>query len=299
MLHIEKALAITHAVADRPAAVEHYRQAMNGEVFFDGVWKATDRDTTFVLVNNVCVELIDPPELPTKAAGYLKRYGGFVYAVTFLVANVAEARRHFQERGIGIEGEGDRYFTTDPRDTLGTTFAFTEVEIPNDPRFTRPGARLIRPQTRVEDEASSPSACLWYVTVLAKDVDQTSEFFLDVLGGRLIGKRGVGEYSNGTHVYELGASRISVIEPKTGDPTLSAVMDRQGGMGIHGICVIVEDLEAAARELRSHGVAIMGSPQTRLTTHPRSAMGARFILVPPPEFTGPTWIWSAPEAGVG
>jgi len=292
MLHIEKALAITHAVADRPAAAEHYRQALNGEVLFDGVWEATGRDATFVLVKNACVELVDPPELPEEAASYLKRYGGFVYAVTFHVANVAEARRHFQERGIGIEGEGDRYFTTDPRDTLGTTFAFTEVEIPNDPRLTRR-------QRRAKDEPSTPSACLWYVTVLAKDVDQTSEFFHDVLGGRLIGKRGVGEYSNGSHLYQFGTSRISVIEPKTGDTTLSAVMDRQGGMGIHGICVIVEDLEFAAKELRSRGVAILGSPETRLTTHPRSVMGARFILVPPPEFTDPTWVWTAPEAGIG
>ena len=283
MLRAQHAQHITHAVADRRGARAFYERVFGARTFFDGCLSTHGRDATLIRFENLCIELIDPPpDLPPSQRDYLERYGGLLYAITLRVDDVGAAATHLTSQGVVVASRAPHYLLIDPKTAYGMPFEVVDAGLPKDPGLDR----------RRASPGTLPS---WSFSMLVDDLEGSAAFLEEVIGAMKIGSR-PGEHARASHHFGLGSSRLSVMTPREDDPVLSAVMDRLGGPGIHSVPILVEDLEAAAKYLRGHGIGLMGSTGVRMTTHPRSTFGARilFLARPGPDDPGFEWLQSMP-----
>ena len=271
MLNIQKIQHVTHAVADRRKAAAFSEGVLGAAVVFRGRMETSGREASLAAVGSLCSELIDPPEgLSDEGKEYIDRYGGLLYSVTFRVDSVEAAAEHVACHGVEPQARRPRYFRTDAGQSHGLLMEFTDEDLPCPTPVSTTPVRPLEP------------ALMGTVSALVDDLERASRFLEEALCAELAGARAIGLHTEASRFYALGESRLSIMTPKAGDTVLSSVMDRQGGAGLHGVCIIVDDLEAAGQHLRSHGIGLMGTKDVRLTTHPRSAFGARILFMPPP-----------------
>jgi len=81
----------------------------------------------------------------------------------------------------------------------------------------------------------------------------------------------------------VGESRLELLEPTDAGSTIAKFLQKRSGL--HHVCVLVEDIEAALAELRARGVALIdesprpGAGGCRVAfVHPRSAGGVLLEL---------------------
>ena len=76
----------------------------------------------------------------------------------------------------------------------------------------------------------------------------------------------------------VGESRLELLEPTAPDSVIARFLQKRSGL--HHVCVLVEDIEAALSELKQRGVELLdqtprvGASGSRVAfVHPRSAAG--------------------------
>jgi methylmalonyl-CoA/ethylmalonyl-CoA epimerase len=81
----------------------------------------------------------------------------------------------------------------------------------------------------------------------------------------------------------VGASRLELLEPTDPSSPIARFLEKRSGL--HHVCVVVEDLEAALAELKAKGVALIderprpGAGGSRVAfVHPRAAAGVLLEL---------------------
>src|SRR5712671_6303884 len=105
-----------------------------------------------------------------------------------------------------------------------------------------------------------------HVAIIVRNIEQALVFYRDTLG---ILPREIKEVpSEQVRIAFLpmggpGGSEIELIEPTTPNSSLSRFLEKRGE-GMHHICLEVEDIEIALREMREQGVPV-------LDTEPRLA----------------------------
>jgi len=76
----------------------------------------------------------------------------------------------------------------------------------------------------------------------------------------------------------VGESRLELLEPTAPDSVIARFLEKRSGL--HHVCVLVEDIDAALADLRARGVALIderprpGAGGSRVAfVHPRAAGG--------------------------
>ncbi len=272
MIDIRQLLYVGQEVVDRPSAAELYRRAFGAPVFHGRKLGQDGPDVSLLLIGDLCLSL-------TNAARdhdpYVARYGGRLRSIGFRVADLAAAVAHLEGYGLRLTRRSPTLVATNPQETGGIAFEFIDHELPGDPR--------LKDETLVE-RPSDPLGiqALWHISTLAYDIDAWRGFWYRALGTRELGVlQGGGEYSKANYLHGVGPepyrALVSLVEPAE-DSELLDVMERQGE-GIHAVMFDVAELPAAGRHLRSQGIGLFGSPETRYWVHPASVAGARYILM--------------------
>jgi len=285
MIQIEKLAHVTHAVLDRAAAKALYQRILGATVFYEGRLPAQGRESSLLLVHDLCVELIDvAPKQRSEA--YTAKHGGRFHSITLRVRDMAQAAEWLQGHGVRIVERHAGHFAIDPASAHGVRMEFTDAAPPGDPRG-RPGWRAHGDPGPIVFDG------LWSVTLLVDDVPKADRFFRNVLGARQIGERLEGEHAQRSKFYAMGTSRVVIMVPKEQGSQLTRVVETQGP-GIHGVCLTTTDPEGAGRYLRAQGLGLLGSVETRLTTHPHGFMGARYLFMRRPDPSDPLYVWEEP-----
>ena len=81
----------------------------------------------------------------------------------------------------------------------------------------------------------------------------------------------------------VGESRLELLEPTDPSSVIARFLEKRAGL--HHVCVLVEDIDAALRELKARGVALIdetprvGAGGSRVAfVHPRAAAGVLLEL---------------------
>ena len=286
MIHIRDVSQVTHVVSDRGSALELYRDVLGGHVFFEGRLEPQERDVTLVMLADACIELVEPFDLAKGPSSYLERYGGFLRSLTFKVDDAPKAMEHLTSKGVDVTEGSPGHFWADPAHTFGTLIEFTDVDLPNDPRLATGFYDRL-------NKGIGPAGLrrLWSITLLAGDLAAVDRFFGDALGGTFIGGRTNGIYASASHFFVYRRARISILKPRLDNDVLRNVVSRQGGEGLRTLAIVVDDLEEAGRCLRSKGIGLIHDKALRYTVHPRSGLGSRLLLMPPPDPNDPDYDW--------
>ncbi len=127
---------------------------------------------------------------------------------------------------------------------------------------------------------------LFHVAVAVRNIDEVEKLFETALGLRVEHREVVEDQGVRTSmlVPEKGGTAIELLEPLSGESPISKFLDKRGE-GIHHICFLVDDIEAALERLKKEGVKLIdeaprpGSYRSRVAfIHPKAMNGVLIEL---------------------
>jgi catechol 2,3-dioxygenase-like lactoylglutathione lyase family enzyme len=113
-------------VHDIEAASAFFQSFLDGKVVYDVARPAVAARAVGLQVADVVVELLTPTGAgPIQA--HLRDHGQGIHSTVFAVRDLAQARRYFTERGVGLEpGARPEAFAIPAQANLGVIFEFSE-----------------------------------------------------------------------------------------------------------------------------------------------------------------------------
>ncbi len=115
-----------------------------------------------------------------------------------------------------------------------------------------------------------------HVAIIVRSLEQALTFYRDTLGIEPSEVKEVPTEQVRIAFLPLGGpggSEIELIEPTTGDSSLTRFLEKRGE-GLHHICLEVDDIDAALAEMREQGAPV-------LDQQPRIAAEGRAIFLHP------------------
>ncbi len=127
---------------------------------------------------------------------------------------------------------------------------------------------------------------IFHVAVAVRNIDEVEKLFETALGLRVEHREVVENQGVRTSmlVPEKGGTALELLEPLSGESPISKFLDKRGE-GIHHICFLVDDIEAALERLKKEGVKLIdetprpGSYRSRVAfIHPKAMNGVLIEL---------------------
>lgn len=120
-----------------------------------------------------------------------------------------------------------------------------------------------------------------HVAFAVVSMDRACEFYQDVLGAKIVGRKKVPEQKSEVAFVEMaGTTKLELIAPTSDDSPVQRFLDKRGP-GIHHVCFEVDGIEERLTHLHDHGVRLVDDqPRTGAEgdkiafLHPSSTLGA-------------------------
>ena len=123
------------------------------------------------------------------------------------------------------------------------------------------------------------STRIHHIAIAVRDLDQALEFYQDGLGLEVTERRSVPQEGVKIAFLPAGEGKIELLEPLDDESGVARFLDKHGE-GLHHICLIVEDIEAAVARLKESGARM-------LSRKPRQGEdGSRYIFIHPRSCNG-------------
>ncbi|MFH1853334.1 MAG: methylmalonyl-CoA epimerase [Candidatus Neomarinimicrobiota bacterium] len=127
-----------------------------------------------------------------------------------------------------------------------------------------------------------------HIGIAVKDVGKSGSFWGQVLSIGQSGEDRIEEQGVDTKIYNTSRGKIELLESLRADSVIARFIDKKGE-GIHHICLEVEDIRAAIKELQTAGIDLIynepriGAEGFLITfIHPKAAGGVLVELAQAP-----------------
>ena len=118
-----------------------------------------------------------------------------------------------------------------------------------------------------------------HIGIATNSLDGAIPFYRDILGMAFMGMEEVAEQQVRVAFFEVGESKIELLEPTTAESPIAKFLEKNGP-GIHHVAYEVENIEAAIAKLESEGARM-------IDTAPRlGAHGVRIAFIHPKSSNG-------------
>jgi methylmalonyl-CoA epimerase len=127
---------------------------------------------------------------------------------------------------------------------------------------------------------------LYHVAVAVRSIDEVEKVYETALGLKVGHREVVEDQGVRTSMLlpEKGGAAVELLEPLTGESPISKFLEKRGE-GIHHICFLVDDIEAALERLKKEGVRLIdesprpGAYHSRVAfIHPKATNGVLIEL---------------------
>lgn len=133
---------------------------------------------------------------------------------------------------------------------------------------------------------------IYHLGYAVQSLEDAADFYREHFGVEISAPEGVPQQGIRTVMFDVGESRIELLEPTSPDSPVGKFLAKNGE-GFHHVAFEVEDLSAALAELAGEGVDLIdeepriGAGGTRMAfIHPRGAFGVLTELCEPPRSGG-------------
>jgi len=124
-----------------------------------------------------------------------------------------------------------------------------------------------------------------HVAFAVANLDRACEFYRDVMGAEIVGRKIVPEQKAEVAFVRLpGTAKLELLAPTSDDSPVGRFLAKHGP-GIHHICFEVDDLKRQLESLADHGVKLVDTKPRRgaegdqiAFLHPASTLGALIEL---------------------
>lgn len=117
-----------------------------------------------------------------------------------------------------------------------------------------------------------------HLAIAVKDLDSALVFYRDALGVEVTERREVEAEGVEIAFLPMGETELELIRPLDPENSIGRFIEKRGE-GIHHVCVLVEDIEAAVARLQDNGARMA----TEIRSHPD---GTRYAFVHPKSTRG-------------
>ena len=128
-----------------------------------------------------------------------------------------------------------------------------------------------------------------HIGIAVDSIEKWVGYYKDVLGLKYLGSEEVSGQNIRVAFFEIGDSKIELVEPTSDDSPIAKFLEKRGG-GIHHIAVLVDDIEAALARHQEAGARLIdekpriGAHNTRMAfIHPKSSGGVLMELCQEPQ----------------
>jgi len=119
-----------------------------------------------------------------------------------------------------------------------------------------------------------------HVGVAVKSLEESIPFYRDMLNMKFAGTEEVVEQKVRVAMFEIGESKIELLEPTSPESPIAKFLEKNGGPGVHHLAYEVDDIEAAIAKLMADGARMVdekprnGAHGTRIAfIHPKTSGG--------------------------
>lgn len=119
-----------------------------------------------------------------------------------------------------------------------------------------------------------------HVAIAVPDLEAAISTFASILGLPVSGRETVESEQVNVAFFDLGTTRIELLEPTADESPVGKFLDRRGP-GLHHIALDVDDIDAALERCRTAGIDTVGAA-------PRTGGGGRRVAFLHPGSTGGT-----------
>ena len=95
-----------------------------------------------------------------------------------------------------------------------------------------------------------------HIAIAVSDLEEALEFWRDTLGLKLTHREEVSSQQVDTAFFEIGTSKIELVEPTTEDSGIARFVKKNGST-LHHIALEVEDLSSMLVNLKSKGLHLL------------------------------------------
>jgi methylmalonyl-CoA epimerase len=123
-----------------------------------------------------------------------------------------------------------------------------------------------------------------HIAIVVRSIEEALKTYEEVLGLELADIVEVPEQAVKVAFLPVGESEIELVEPLTVESGIAKFLEKRGE-GLHHICLEVDDIEAALRDLRAKGMRLIdrkprqGAHGRVAFLHPKSTHGVLIELV--------------------
>ena len=123
-----------------------------------------------------------------------------------------------------------------------------------------------------------------HIAIVVRSIEEALQTYQGALGLELADVEEVPEQAVKVAFLPVGDSEIELVEPLTTDSGVAAFLEKRGE-GMHHICLEVEDIEAALRDLAAKRIRLIdqqprqGAHGRVAFLHPKSAHGVLIELI--------------------
>ncbi|KAL9985963.1 hypothetical protein ACROYT_G000014 [Oculina patagonica] len=105
-----------------------------------------------------------------------------------------------------------------------------------------------------------------HVAIAVPDLDQASKMYKNVLGADVSDVLDLPEHGVSTVFVNLGNSKLELLHPLGENSPIAGFLKKKADGGIHHICIEVDDIKAAMKDLKEHNVRAL-SPEPKIGAH--------------------------------
>ncbi|MBT3590795.1 MAG: methylmalonyl-CoA epimerase [Candidatus Marinimicrobia bacterium] len=128
-----------------------------------------------------------------------------------------------------------------------------------------------------------------HIGVAVKNISDNAPFWNHILGLNKTGSETVKDQGVKTDIFNTGKGKIELLEALDDTSPIAKYLDRRGP-GIHHVCLQVEDITTAIKELKDNNIQTIGDHYTTgsegykiIFIHPKTTGGVLVELAEKPE----------------
>jgi methylmalonyl-CoA/ethylmalonyl-CoA epimerase len=91
-----------------------------------------------------------------------------------------------------------------------------------------------------------------HLGLACRSAEAAAKFYTEVLGLPVVSRETIPDMKLQVVKVQVGESVLELLEPQAGEPVISKFLESRGE-GIHHVCLEVEDIREAIRELKAKG----------------------------------------------
>lgn len=124
---------------------------------------------------------------------------------------------------------------------------------------------------------SSSSSAVWslgrlnHVAIATPDLDSSISLYRDVMGATVSSPEALPEHGVTVVFVELANTKIELLHPLGKDSPIAGFLKKNANGGIHHVCIEVDDIEAAVKDLRAKKIRCLAD-KTKIGAHGKPVM---------------------------